>query len=107
MAQIAIAQIIPESNLKPLLLIKLVTLLIQQCYRGKYKTSTLDYGLEYGDSVFGLDSRMYEVTLCFGTLQAFPLHFLIAFSLVPKFRFLCIFFKCICQHLKPRQCIGR
>ena len=73
MAQIAIPQITPESNLKPLLLIKLVTLLIQQCYRGKYKTSTLDYGLEYGDSVFGLDSRMYEVTLCFGTLQAFPL----------------------------------
>ena len=37
--------------------------------------SGLDYGLDYGLNFgldFGPDSIMYQLTLCFGTLQAFP-----------------------------------
>ena len=74
----------------------------------------LDYGLDYGLNFgpdFGPDSIMYELTLCFGTFQAFPtVQFLIASSLVPKVMIIQTsmhFFQCIWQRLKPSQCIGR
>ena len=48
-------------------------------YKGRYKTWTvdsgLDYGLDYGLDFgldFGPDNIMYQLTLGFGTLQAFP-----------------------------------
>ena len=51
--------------------------------KGRYKTWTLNSGLDYGLDYeldfglnfgldFGPDSSMYELTLYFGTFQAFP-----------------------------------
>ena len=84
---------------------------LHQSCKGRYKTWTLDSGLDYGLNYgldyglhygldFGLNSNMYELTLCSELPGLSTIQFLMPSSRVPKVRFLYVIFFSVYDSVK-------